>query len=181
MTKDELTFHAAVRVLADYGLVEADPPLQAQVESRGYSMHGCVHAWTVHVLNQEWDEGLARMCMKFVGSHVPGQESGKWWLIQRRLLHHAFRCLYIMLNYNSTESSMEWAWHRLGFLFGKLVEAEEMYQRALQGYEKALGSDVAATYLPALHTAYNLGLLYTRQGNTDEAKRMYVRALAGYQ
>ncbi|KAF2732464.1 kinesin light chain 1 [Polyplosphaeria fusca] len=185
LTKDELTFHAAVRVLADHGLIEADQPWQAQVESRGYSMHSCVHAWSIHVLNQEWDQGLARMCVKFVGSHVPGQENGKWWLTQRRLLHHALRCSYMVLHNDSKENGMEWVWHQLGVLYanqGKLlVEAEKMYQRALQGYEKALGSDIVTSYLPALNAAYNLGLLYTGQGNTNEARRMYTRALSGYQ
>lgn len=51
LTQDELTFHAAVRVLTDHGLVEPEPPSQRQTESRGYSMHGCVHSWTRHVLN----------------------------------------------------------------------------------------------------------------------------------
>ncbi|KAF2735262.1 hypothetical protein EJ04DRAFT_395228, partial [Polyplosphaeria fusca] len=74
--------------------------------------------------------------------------------------------------------------NNLGNLYadqGKLVEAEKMYQRALQGYEKTLGLDIATSYVPTLNTAYNLGLLYTRQGNVNEARKMYVRALAGYQ
>ncbi|KAH7374100.1 hypothetical protein BKA64DRAFT_688647 [Cadophora sp. MPI-SDFR-AT-0126] len=34
----------------------------------------------------------------------------------------------------------------------KLVEAELIYQRALRGYEKALGADNTTTYIPALNT-----------------------------
>jgi len=33
---------------------------------------------------------------------------------------------------------------------GKLKEAEKMYQRALQGYEKALSSELVTTYIPTL-------------------------------
>lgn len=55
---------------------------------------------------------------------------------------------------------------------GKLVEAEAMYQRALQGYEKALGPD--ALTIPLLNTVNNnLGLLYSAQGKLVEAEAMY--------
>ena len=35
---------------------------------------------------------------------------------------------------------------------GKLAEAEQMYQRALQGYEKALGVENITTFIPVLNT-----------------------------
>jgi hypothetical protein len=47
----------------------------------------------------------------------------------------------------------------LGYLFNdqsKLVEAEQMYQRALQGYEKAWGPEHTST----LATVNNLASLY---------------------
>ncbi|RYP56571.1 hypothetical protein DL771_011750 [Monosporascus sp. 5C6A] len=58
---------------------------------------------------------------------------------------------------------------------GKLKEAEEMYQRALQGKEKALGPDHTST----LDTVNNLGILYSDQGKLKEAEEMYQRALQG--
>ena len=53
LIEDELSFHGAMRVLSDHGLVEVEKPSLELVESQGYSIHGCVHSWTVHVLNQE--------------------------------------------------------------------------------------------------------------------------------
>jgi hypothetical protein len=47
--------------------------------------------------------------------------------------------------------------------------AEEMYQRALQGYEKAWGPEHTST----LDTVNDLGLLYADQGKMDEAEEMY--------
>jgi tetratricopeptide (TPR) repeat protein len=47
-----------------------------------------------------------------------------------------------------------WACHNLGNLYknqGKLAKAEQIYERALQGYEKALGADNIMTYIPALN------------------------------
>lgn len=45
--------------------------------------------------------------------------------------------------------------HNFGIIYarqGKLAEAEEMFQRALTSYEKALGIGNALTYIPALNT-----------------------------
>jgi hypothetical protein len=50
-----------------------------------------------------------------------------------------------------------------------------MYQRALQGREKALGRDHTST----LGTVNNLGTLYVNQGRLEEAEAMYQRALQG--
>ena len=166
LTKDELSFNGAVRVLSDHGLVDVNMSSQELIESRGYSIHSCVHSWVVNVLNQEWDSDLAKLALKFVGSHVPERESAKWWLIQRRLLQHAARCSHAVLGGMIADGGMEWELHRLGYLYahqGKLGEAEKMYQRALQGYEKAWGPDHTST----LDTVNNLGLLYYSQGKLD--------------
>ncbi|KAH6869560.1 Tetratricopeptide repeat-domain-containing protein [Thelonectria olida] len=68
----------------------------------------------------------------------------------------------------------------LGLLYsnqGKFKEAEEMYEGALEGKEKALGPDHTST----LNTVNNLGLLYSDQGKFNEAEEMYERALHGFQ
>ena len=69
-----------MRVLSDYGLVEVDRSSQELIESRGYSIYGCVHSWTIHVLNQEWDYDLGRIAVKFIGLHVPGEQAVRPWL-----------------------------------------------------------------------------------------------------
>ncbi|KAK8121448.1 hypothetical protein PG999_005568 [Apiospora kogelbergensis] len=72
-----------------------------------------------------------------------------------------------------------WAFGSLANLYadqGHLSEAQAMYQRALQGKEKAWGPDHTST----LDTVNNLGLLYADQGRLGEAEAMYQRALQGY-
>jgi hypothetical protein len=60
-----------VRVLCDHALVEVDAAFDGDSkESRGYGMHSCVHAWTMHVVNEKWDNVLARLALKCVGLHV---------------------------------------------------------------------------------------------------------------
>jgi hypothetical protein len=51
---------------------------------------------------------------------------------------------------------------------GKLKETEEMFQRALNGYKKALGPDHSLT----LNTVRILDNLYTDQGKLKEAQHM---------
>ena len=55
-----------------------------------------------------------------------------------------------------------------------------MYQRALQGYEKALGLKYVERYQPALNTIWNLGDLFAAQVHLDKAKEMYSRAHTGF-
>ncbi|TVY51657.1 hypothetical protein LSUE1_G010354, partial [Lachnellula suecica] len=54
-----------------------------------------------------------------------------------------------------------------------------MYQRALLGYEKALGVNFKI-YLPALNTMRGLASLYECQADLPQAKLMYTKALNGY-
>ena len=55
--------------------------------------------------------------------------------------------------------------------------AQQMYQRALAGKEKAWGPEHTST----LDTVNNLGNLYADQGKLKEAEQMYQRALGGYE
>jgi tetratricopeptide (TPR) repeat protein len=182
LTRDRLVFNKAVRVLCDHALVEADATLrEGGKESRGYGMHSCVHAWTKHVVNERWDDALAGLALRCVGLHVPDDSRPEYWVIQRRLLGHANRCQeFISVGFEERdgEESLTGATHNLGMLYadqGKLDKAEEMYERALQGREEALGRDHTST----LNTVNNLGILYADQGKLDKAEEMYERALQG--
>jgi len=61
---NELGFNQAVRVMCNHGLAEVDRSSEAsEVESKKYGMHTCVHSWTIHVLNQEWDPETAGLVL----------------------------------------------------------------------------------------------------------------------
>ncbi|KAF1952737.1 TPR-like protein [Byssothecium circinans] len=182
LTQDQLSFDEAVRVLCDHALVEADSTFENNsVESRGYSMHSCVHSWTVHVVNDRWDDRMARLALRCVGLHVPARDWPQYWVIEQRLIRHANRCCGFIssgLTGQDDDVSTLGAIHGLGLLhrdLGKLDEAEEMYKRALEGREKTLGPEHTST----LHTVNNLGTLYWDQDKLDEAEKMYRRALEG--
>ncbi|KAJ5947785.1 Disease resistance protein [Penicillium verhagenii] len=179
LTKNKLTFHASLRILCSHGLVEADPTTTLQrVESRGYSVHGCVHSWMIHVLNQGIEKNMAWIAVECVAAHVPGKDEREFWLLQRRLIAHADRCLETIRNIE-VEGEAAGRLHSLGLLYadqGRLQEAEAMYERALEGYEKAGGREHTTT----LDTVNNLGVLYAVQGRLQEAEAMYERALEGF-
>ncbi|KAL6406436.1 Nucleoside phosphorylase [Ilyonectria robusta] len=176
MTNNKLQFHGIMRILCSHGLVEADPPTTVQqAESRGYSVHGCVHSWMIHVLNREFDEDMVQTAIHCVASHMPVQNQREFWFTQRRLLAQADRCLETMrrvaLDYKAVV-----ALGSLGILYtdqGRLQDAEAMYQRALDSKEKAWGPD----HISTLHTVNNLGSLYADQGRLQDAEAMYQRAL----
>ena len=171
-------FTKAMRLLCNYGLVEGDTVSRDTVESRGYSVHACVHSWTIHVLNKQWDNILANFAVSAIGQHVPGQDATERWATQRRLLQHAERCSLYLPEIGLAQANIEGSLHNLGDLFsdqGKMKEAEEMYLRALRGYEEVWGPKHTST----LDTVNNLGKLYSNQGKMKEAKEMYLRALRG--
>jgi tetratricopeptide (TPR) repeat protein len=178
LTKDELNFNEAITLLCTFGLVDPDKAPQQQVGARGYSVHSCVHSWIAFVLNKEWDRSLARLALACVASEVPDKSEKHWWLLQRRLLQHATRQAFFIVDAKVDINGLDWGFHNLGNLYknqGKLAEAEAMYLRALEGYEKALGPDHTST----LSTVNNLGNLYKNQGKLAKAEAMYLRALKG--
>ncbi|KAI0798950.1 kinesin light chain 1 [Xylaria sp. FL0064] len=97
---DELNFNRAMGTLHDYGFVEPHVSNSDIIRSRGYSIHACVHSWTVCVLNENWDVNLAKLYSGL-----------QFWLLQRRLLSHAIKCATaITKDVYITES----AFHNLG-------------------------------------------------------------------
>ena len=95
LTSDAFGFHDAARVLCYYGLIEPDTSRAHGSKSGGYGMHGCVHMWVRHVLNEERDNEMARLAMRCVGAHVPRNTEREYWVVQRRLMGHAGRCVAV--------------------------------------------------------------------------------------
>ena len=178
LTKDNLTFEDCMRVLCNHGLAEANAGSGYEVESKGYGVHACVHAWIRAVLNADQDHSLGRMALVCVASHVPDRHKPQWSLIQRRLLAHARRCIEGISEEMCNSPDLLWVPWTFGNLYydqGRIEEAEEMYMRALRGYEEAWGAKHTST----LDTVNNLGALYQSQGRMKEAEEMYMRALRG--
>ncbi|RYN56964.1 hypothetical protein AA0117_g13226 [Alternaria alternata] len=91
------------------------------------------------------------------------------------------RAMQLLRNYSLVEQVQDTdAMHALDFLFttqDKLAEAEQMYERALRGYEEVLGPTNRST----LDTVDSLSSLYFKQDKLGEAEKMFERALRGYE
>ncbi|KAI0401063.1 hypothetical protein F4802DRAFT_609620 [Xylaria palmicola] len=192
---DEINFNSAIGTLHDYGFIEPQFSTPDLIGSRGYSIHACVHSWTIYMLNQDWDASLAWITVDCIAAKVPSQDEHQFWVLQKRLLSHAIKCSNTTSDSKAEDMYLralrgyEKAWgpdhtsilktvNNLGILYadqGKLQEAEDMYLRALRGYEKAWGPD----HTSILKTVNNLGLLYADQGKLQEAEDMYLQALQG--
>ncbi|KAK3946626.1 P-loop containing nucleoside triphosphate hydrolase protein, partial [Pseudoneurospora amorphoporcata] len=175
---NEVKFLNIATLLLRYSMIET-----RESEQSSYSMHPVVHRWISHIQNDAGKRVFLRLAVMLIGFSVPYRTTKNYWVLQRRLLPHAERCLWWIGKLEGGECNIEditivHATHSLGDLYldqGRLQEAETMYQRALEGREKALGPDHTST----LDTVNNLGLLYSDQGRLKEAETMYQRALEG--
>jgi tetratricopeptide (TPR) repeat protein len=192
----ELAFSQAMQLLRNYSLVE-------EVKERaGYATHPVVHRWAYHYQGKQFKLELSQLAVIVVGSALPSEARQDCPTLQRQLVPHANACskwilreeeeqgyeitdghkrserLEIGLEDTEKHEILLSAIGRVGVLYAgqsKLVEAEQMYEQALQGYKKAFGP----TYPSTLETANNLGVLYSDQGKLAEAEQMYKQTLQG--
>lgn len=98
--------------------------------------------------------------MVVIGYAVPHKLKKEYSSVQSRLVPHTQRCGQWILRADGDHNDVVvGAIYGLGMFYanqGKLREAEKMYVRALEGYEKAF----ARGHISTLDTVNNLGVLY---------------------
>ncbi|KAL3306154.1 nb-arc and tpr domain protein [Colletotrichum asianum] len=178
LTEDKLTFDAAMRVVCAYGLAEPDAYGHEGLasESRGYSMHTCVHAWTAHVLNAISSPELAYVAIRCITSHADRRTGPESWLVRRRILPHADRLIATIDRDVEYRPSVCSIFGKLYHQQGRLIEDESMLEQALRSLEKTLRSDQILRVSEVFHS---LGELYSDQDRLGDAQTMYERALQG--
>jgi tetratricopeptide (TPR) repeat protein len=177
LSQSEVLFENAMKTLARYCLVEA------HYDAGSYSIHVCVHDWTLNGLNREIDTDQYWLAFDCVAGHVGNEDWDYLSSIRyRRIAAHAGRL--VQGRFRGAAELQGFVENRLGQMYtlAELLRqqmqynaAEQMSLRALAGYEKALGPNHTLT----LHTVHHLGMLYSDQGKLGEAEQMYLRALAG--
>ncbi|KAJ9656807.1 hypothetical protein H2198_004695 [Neophaeococcomyces mojaviensis] len=172
---DASDFESAMRMLADYCFVEL------QLTTQSYSMHACVHDWTLAGLNQNVESWSYWYAFDCVASSISRKDWNSLGQVQyAHLAPHAVRLTHT--NFNKvgeiiSDDRMCDAEYISQLLQEqvRLGAAGLMYERALAGREKALGAEHTST----LDTVNNLGVLYYNQGKLEKAEQMCMRALAG--
>jgi tetratricopeptide (TPR) repeat protein len=177
LASDEFVFEDAMQTLTKYCLIES------HYQTRSYSLHVCVHDWTLNGLNRDINTSQYWLAFDCVAGHVRLEDWDNLSALRyRRFTPHAVRLVHE--RFQRAGGQQEWLQSKLNRaeVIGQLLyqqiqykAAERMYLRVLAGKEKALGPDHTST----LETVNNLGLLYRAQGRLAEAEQMYERALAG--
>ncbi len=170
VARSKLRFNDAIMTLHEYSLVE--------IRKESFSLHACVHDWIMGRLNQSFDDQLWELAVRCIAQSVRWDTEVEYGMWNRRLLQHVRRVMLVQrseIGLGKVEpshfSNLAYLYHHLG----QSTEAEQMYIRALHGYEKAWGPDHTLT----LDTVSNLGRLYIDQSRLVDAEQMLTRALQG--
>jgi tetratricopeptide (TPR) repeat protein len=172
-------FESVMQVLTKYCLVETSH------ETGSYSLHVCVHDWTLNDLNQEVEVTFYRLALDCLSCHVPASDWDnlsseaytRFTPHATRLAHGHFMIILDQQLFSQKEFAKVEPIAELLYRKGQFTAAESVQRLLLTSKEQALGPDHSST----LDTVNNLGLLYADQGKLDEAERMYQRALVGYE
>jgi tetratricopeptide (TPR) repeat protein len=180
VAEDELAYGEAMGLLLRYSLVEG------RGGTDSHSMHAVLHRWCGCLGDAKEQTELGCLAARLVASSVPLQSEAEFSKKRKRIMVHGL-CVSVWVEKDGgvgkervVEALIRPDYlHNLGYLLADEDQqrAEQMYQRALQGYEKAWGLEHSKT----LDTVNNLGILYWKLGRLDEAEKMYQRALQGYE
>jgi tetratricopeptide (TPR) repeat protein len=178
VTEDAPTFAATMGLLSRFSLVEG------REGTDSHSMHSVLHRWCSYLTNDNEQPELVRLTAGLVASKVPRESEAEHWTKQKRIMAHGL-CVYQWIEKldeadgkgSIAPSVPPSHFHGLGYLLYQdhPQQAEQMYLRALHGYEKAQGPDSISTYF----MVNNLGDLYRSLGRLKEAEQMLQRALHG--
>jgi tetratricopeptide (TPR) repeat protein len=180
IAQDELAFSEAMGLLSRYSLAEGKDGTDS------HSMHSVLHRWCRYLVGKEEQQELGCLAAGLVASSVPSKSDAEFGKKRKQVMAHGL-CVSSWIEEHSgwdKERVVEGSrWLGCFYKLGCLLDdedrqrAEQMYQRALEGYERKYGPGHALT----LNTVNKLGMLYANQDRREEAEQMYQRALEGYE
>lgn len=147
IAEDELVYVEAMGVLSRYSLVDGK-------EGTGsHSMHSVPHRWCWYFAEEEKQDALGQLATGLVALCLLQPSDVNFWRKENRIVAHGLRVSGWVEGHNTLyEANVEaefmfWIFDRLGCLLANQDRrrAEQMYQRALVGYEKALGQEHTST------------------------------------
>jgi len=173
IVRSETAFNRVMKTLIKYSLVESHQ------DTESYSIHPVVHDWCLESMCKG-NVHLITLALTIIGFAARFTLKAEEWKIHQRLLPHANRSVQQLSAIDDPNATIDQecadAFLCLGTLYairGNESEAEEIYQRALNGKEKGNGLGHVSTH----QSISMLGLSYCRQGKMVEAERLYQRAL----
>jgi tetratricopeptide (TPR) repeat protein len=178
ITEDAPAFAATMGLLSRFSLAEG------REGTDSHSMHSVLHKWCSDITKDTEQQEFGCLAASLVASNVPLDSEADYWTKRKRIMAHGL-CVYQWIEKlgeaygkrSIAPSVPPSHLHGLGYLFDldHMHQAEQMYLRALHGYEKAHGPDSELIFC----AVNNLGDLYSRLGRLEEAELMLQRALHG--
>src|SRR5271155_4175385 len=99
VVESKARFNHVMSRLHDYSLVE--------IKAGSYSLHTCVHDWTLEYLNRTFNDKLCRLAIHCIARSVKWDTEPEYWVVNRRLLQHAQRLrhshIITWIGWNSVE------------------------------------------------------------------------------
>ena len=150
------------------------------------SMLSVLHRWCGYLAEDEERQELGCLAVGLVASSVLLELDAEFSKKPKRVMAHGlFVSGWIEGEVGSGKDRVAEALIRLSHVdsLGYLLKDEDrqravqMYQRTLQGKEKARGLE----HISTLNTVNNLAGLYMKLGRLDKAEKMYQRALQGFE
>jgi tetratricopeptide (TPR) repeat protein len=180
VAEDELAYSEAMGLLSRYSLVEG------REGTDSHSMHAVLHHWCRYLAEEEEQLDIGCLAVGLVASSVSLQSDAEFWKKRKRTMAHCLRVSRWIEEVSGSDKEKAVKalmqpdnFYSLGYILDDedRHQAEQMYQRALQGKEKTWGPE----HISTLSIIGDLGSLYAKLGRLDEAEMMYERALQGYE
>ena len=86
IASDEVSFLEAMQLLRAYSLVEDMQNMES------FATHPVVHRWALTMQTEEQRKTFTELAITVVGWTIPHSSTKDYWLKQRRLLPHVYRC-----------------------------------------------------------------------------------------
>ena len=178
VVSDRFTFEAAIGVLKKFCLVEA------HYQTESYSLHVCVHDWTLNGLSRGVDLNLYQLALDCIASHIIADWQNLSSQKYSRFTPHASRLAHCrFLKCPDLQHLFQKESYKVAFIAqllhrkGQFIATKSIQQLLLASQEAALGAEHPST----LDTVNNLGLLYRDQGKLADAEKMLQQALLRYE
>lgn len=173
IVRSKITFNTAMKRLQEYSLIELNQKQQS------YSLHACVHDWTLDCLNPQPLQELYAVAVGCVAGCCADEDDARYWEIDVRMEGHAAR---LSLNKFQDIELQDLEFESLVKMEticrvlrrrARYLEVEKLYDRSLKACEASLGLNHEFT----LDRVLDLGDLYEEQGRLGEAEQTYNRLL----
>jgi tetratricopeptide (TPR) repeat protein len=168
---DLMKLNEAIAELLMYSLVRRDRTAHV------FQIHRLVQAVLKHEMNKQTQQKWAERTVRAIERAFPDPGEFEMWELCERCLPHALACAELIrdweMEFNEAARLLNDAG---GYLndHARYVEAEPLYQQALEIGEKTLGTEHPSVAL----RLNNLASLYADQGKFEQAEPLYQRSLA---